>query len=173
LCSHRPDTIQPWKIIVAPDCDACGFQPALGKGGLQEAHYWTFDSHIGIAPMLRHAPIAGPCFTDSIAAGKSNAAINHQNTPVTPIIVTQQTPRKDDAVSLHLPKVLHVTASLFHRPNNVSRHLTRSMTVQKNVCFDTCSAALGKRVSKLIAYRTTFVKILSEGDCGFCALDVT
>jgi hypothetical protein len=65
-----------------------------------------------------------------------------------------------------------MTAAILDRANDVGRDFTRPMTVQKNVYFDAYPAAFGESVRQLIGYRTIFVEILSECDCGFRALDV-
>ena len=129
LCLHGPGLIKAWKIVVSSDSDACGFEPTLGESRLEKANYRTFDSHVGIAPVLRHTPVTRPCVTNSIAAGKSDSAVDYQDSTVAPVIVAQQTPWKDDSVRFNLTKVFDMTAAILDRADDVGRDFTRSMTV--------------------------------------------
>src|SRR5918995_736920 len=105
LCLRCSRMIKTWKIVVPSNSDPGRFKPALGKCGLQKANYRAFDSHISIAPVLRHTSITCPCVTNSIAAGESDSTVYYQNATVAPVIVTQQTPWKNDSVRFDLTKI--------------------------------------------------------------------
>jgi hypothetical protein len=158
--------LQTRKIAVPSNYDASRFEPAFGKRGLQEFHHRTFDSRIGVAPMFRRAPISGPCFAYSVPAGKSDSAVDHQNSPVAPIIVAQQFPRKNDPFSFDTMKVFHLTSGVLHRCDDIGGRFIRSEAVEENIDLYACSATFGKSLRQLVRYRAVFVKILCERDRG-------
>jgi hypothetical protein len=100
----------------------------------------SFDSRIGVAPMFRRAPISGPCFAYSVPAGKSDSAVDHQNSPVAPIIVAQQFPRKNDPFSFDTMKVFHLTSGVLHRCDDIGGRFIRSEAVEENIDLYACSA---------------------------------
>src|SRR5439155_3585549 len=119
------------------------------------------------------ATVARPCVTYTVTASKSDVTINHQYAPVASIIVTQQFPRKENSFGFNSTKIFYVTPGILHNRDDLGRYFTRSVTIQKNVCPNACSAAFGKGLRQFAGYGTVLIKILSECDRSFRSSNVS
>src|SRR6185503_5089124 len=90
-------------------------QPTLRKRSLEIFYQRTLDTRIGFPPVICRAPVSGPGFTDSIAAGESDPSIDHENTAMVAIVVSQQLPKEDYLRRFDPAKQLHLTPCIAHQ----------------------------------------------------------
>src|ERR1043165_5125856 len=84
-----------------------------------------------------------------------------------PIVVPQELPGKENAVSFNSPKILDLTTAVLHYGNDIGRGITGAMTIQQNIPLNTGAAAFGKSLGKFLGDSAILVKILGKGDGRF------